>query len=188
LYQKFGFWPRFLTALMECPAGVENKDVRWIRFSQLSPGEKQDCLQACMELTSGIFPGLDLSREINSVDKQQLGDTVFIWEQGQLAGLAICHVGPGTEAGSGKCYIKFAAVRSGPAARSEFLRLLDACDAYAIRCGAAKLTAGVNLARLGAYQEMMLAGFRTTAQGVVMERNAEPGYNRPDVFLIDDWR
>ena len=38
------------------------------------------------------------------------------------------------------------------------------------------------------YREMLQAGFRTTRQGVVMERNAEPGYNRREVFLIDDWR
>jgi GNAT superfamily N-acetyltransferase len=188
LYQKFGFWPRFLTALMELPIGVENTDVRWIRYSQLAPGEKQACLQACTELTSAIFDGLDVSREINAADEQQLGDTLLIWDKGQLAGLAVCHVGPGTEAGSGKCYVKFAAVPSGPAARSEFRRLLDACRAYAAGRGVAKLQAGVNLARLEAYQEMLQSGFRTAVQGVVMERGAELGYNRPEVFLIDDWR
>jgi hypothetical protein len=46
----------------------------------------------------------------------------------------------------------------------------------------------MNLARLEAYREMLQAGFRATAQGVVMERNGEAGYNRPEVFLIDDWR
>jgi hypothetical protein len=46
----------------------------------------------------------------------------------------------------------------------------------------------MNLARLDAFREMLNAGFRTTMQGVAMERNADPGYNRPDVFLVDDWR
>jgi hypothetical protein len=35
---------------------------------------------------------------------------------------------------------------------------------------------------------MLQTGFRTTTQGVAMQLNADPGYNRPDVFLIDDWR
>jgi hypothetical protein len=35
---------------------------------------------------------------------------------------------------------------------------------------------------------MLQSGFRTTTQGVAMERNDATGYNRPDVFLIDDWR
>jgi len=32
------------------------------------------------------------------------------------------------------------------------------------------------------------AGFRATRYGVAMQRNGDAGYNRPDVFLIDDWR
>jgi hypothetical protein len=35
---------------------------------------------------------------------------------------------------------------------------------------------------------MLDAGFRATRLGVVMERNGAAGYNRPEVFLIDDWR
>jgi hypothetical protein len=50
------------------------------------------------------------------------------------------------------------------------------------------LEAGVNLARLDAYRDMLQAGFRTTSHGVAMQRNGDLGYNRPGVFLIDDWR
>ena len=52
-----------------------------------------------------------------------------------------------------------------------------------VRRGAKTLDAGMNLARLEAYREMLQAGFRATMQGVAMERNGDPGYNRPDVFL-----
>lgn len=188
LYQKFGFWPRFLTALMERPVTSERKSVEWTRFSESSTDEKRSRLQACSELTSSIYDGLDVEREIRAVDEQHLGDTVLTWTGSQLAGLAVCHAGPGTEAGSGKCYVKFGGARCGPNAPREFRRLLEACYDFAARCGATTLDAGVNVARLDAYREMLQAGFRTTRQGVVMERNAEPGYNRPDVFLIDDWR
>jgi GNAT superfamily N-acetyltransferase len=188
LYQKFGFWPRFLTALMEIPIGAKHKSTQWTCFSELSPEEKQSCLQACRELTSSIYDGLDVEREIRAVDEQTLGDTVLTWTGDKLAGLAVCHAGPGTEAGSGKCYVKFGAVRSEPNAPREFRRLLDASQEFAATRGAGSLDAGVNMARLAAYREMLEAGFRTTRQGVIMERNAEPGYNRPEVFLIDDRR
>jgi len=188
LYQKFGFWPRFLTALMDLQVSSERKSVEWTRFGELSTDEKRSRLQACRELTSSIYDGLDVEREIRAVDEQHLGDTVLTWAGSQLAGLAVCHAGAGTEAGSGKCYVKFGAVRCGPNAPREFRRLLEACYDFAAKCGATTLDAGVNLARLDAYREMLQAGFRTTRQGVVMERNAEPGYNRPEVFLIDDWR
>ena len=188
LYQKFGFWPRFLTALMELPVVADYNSAQWTCFSEFSPDEKQSCVQACREVTSTIYGGLDVEREIRAVDAQQLGDTVLTWTGSRLAGLAVCHAGPGTEAGSGKCYVKFVAVRCGPNAPGEFRRLLDACRGFAAARGATKLEAGMNLARLDAYREMLAAGFRTVTQGVAMERNAEPGYNRPDVFLIDDWR
>jgi GNAT superfamily N-acetyltransferase len=188
LYQKFGFWPRFLTALMEQPVKSERKSMEWTRFSESSTDEKRSRLQACRELTSSIYDGLDVEREIRAVDEQHLGDTVLTWTGSQLAGLAVCHAGPGTEAGSGKCYVKFGAVRCGPNAPREFRHLLEACHDFAAKRGAMTIDAGVNLARLDAYREMLQAGFRSTRQGVVMERNAEPGYNRPEVFLIDDWR
>ena len=190
LYQKFGFWPRFLTSIMELPVQTEpaSASTRWARFSDLSIGDKQLCVLACRKLTNCIYEGLDVEREIRAVDHQKLGDTVLTWRGGELAGFAVCHAGPGTEAGGGKCYIKFGAVRSGPNAAQEFRRLLDAGREFARSRGAGKLAAGVNLARLEAYREMLQAGFRTTMQGVAMQRGADPAYNRLEVFLIDDWR
>ena len=190
LYQKFGFWPRFLTALMELPVSSEpfSHSTRWVKFSGLSQEEKQLCIEACSELTNSIYEGLNLEREIRAVDEQQLGDTVVTWGGGEMRGFAVCHAGAGTEAGSDKCYVKFGAVRSGADAEHEFRRLLDACRQFARSRNAATLSAGVNLARLDAYREMLDAGFRTNRQGVVMEQNGDAGYNRPEVFLIDDWR
>jgi len=188
LYQKFGFWPRFLTALMERPAAENSGSVAWTRFGELPESEKPKCLQACRELTNSIYDGLNVGREIRAVDDQHLGDTVLTWDGSRLAGFAVCHSGAGTEAGSGKCYIKFGAVQSGPYSTLEFRRLLAASSEFGVSRGTNLLTAGINLARLGAYREMLQAGFRSTRQGVAMERHGKAGYNRPEVFLIDDWR
>jgi len=188
LYQKFGFWPRFLTALMEKQIGTESTSTQWTRFSLLSGQEKLACLEACRELTSSIYEGLDVEREILAVDLQHLGETVLTWNGSQIVGLAVCHSGPNTEAGTGKCYVKFGCVRGGPSAAREFRRLLHACREFGFSAGATTLIAGMNHARLEAYREMLQAGFRTTRQGLAMQRDADPGYNRPEVFLIDDWR
>lgn len=190
LYQKYGFWPRFLTSLMSLP--VEEKPPagrrKWLRFSDLSGTEKEECLQACREVTNSIYDGLDLDREIRAVDNQKLGDTLLTWDSGKLAGFAVCHVGARTEAGTGKCYIKFGAVRGGQDGAMQFRRLLEGCREFAYLRAANTLVAGVNLARVDAYREMLQAGFRAIAQGVAMERNGHAGYNRPDVFVMDDWR
>jgi hypothetical protein len=87
------------------------------------------------------------------------------------------------------CYVKFAAARPGSQAGANFSRLLDAIEEFASSRGLTKITAGVNLARRGAFTEMYARGFRTELQGVAMETgDASSGYNRDGVYLLDDWR
>ena len=188
LYQKFGFWPRFLTAIMARPVGSQANTRDWTRYSQGSAAEKSRCLEACREVSASLYEGLDLSGEINSVATQKLGDTLLLWEGGRLSGFAICHWGPGTEAGSGVCFVKFGAVRSGDKAGPAFERLLDACESLAKTMGVQRLVSGVNTARQDAYARMLFHGFRTLGQGVSMHRPNESGYSRADVYALDDWR
>jgi hypothetical protein len=84
--------------------------------------------------------------------------------------------------------VKFGAVARGGGASRDFGRLLDACEAFARGRGATNLIAGVNLAREGAYRELVARGFRGGLVGVAMQSGNEPGYNVPDVWAIDDWR
>ncbi|MBI2875773.1 MAG: GNAT family N-acetyltransferase [Candidatus Tectomicrobia bacterium] len=188
LYQRFGFWPRFLTAIMSRPVPPVGSLPPGSRYSEVPKNEQAGSLRACRQLTDALYQGLDLEREIRLVHAHGLGDTVLLWEPAGLAGLAICHCGPGSEAGSGACYIKFGAVRPGPTAGELFDRLLDACEALAAAQGMSCLVAGVNLGRHEAYRRMIARGFRTEQQGVVMQRPNEPGYHRPDIYAIDDWR
>lgn len=193
LYQKFGFWPRFLTAIMSKKPVGENA-AKLARYSQLAPAEKERAVAACKTLTGNIYAGLDLTTEIRAVESQRLGDTVMIYDDDNddggcsLAGFAICHCGPGTEAGTGNCYVKFGAAAPGPACAERFERLLDACEAFAHSQGMSRIIAGANTARHDAYRIMISRKFRTDVQGVTMHRPNEPGYNREDVYLIDDWR
>jgi hypothetical protein len=34
----------------------------------------------------------------------------------------------------------------------------------------------------------LLKGFRSYMTGIIMQRNNKLGYNRPDVYAIDDWQ
>jgi hypothetical protein len=102
--------------------------------------------------------------------------------------LAICHCGAGSEAGGGACYIKFGAVAPGPDAALQFERLLDACESLAAESGLQRLEGGVNAGRRDAWRRMQARGFRPDFIGVAMHRGHRAGYNRPDVYAIDDWR
>lgn len=183
LYQKFGFWPRFLTALMSKPVAGP-KGTSALLYSEANDSDRQQMVDACRTLTDSIYAGLDVTIEIGSVQQHNLGETVVIWDRDTVDAFAVCHCGEGTEAGPGKCYLKFAAAR-GEAALG---RLLDACENMAAARGLQSIDAGVNLARSGAYRIMLQRGFKSRAQGVAMQRPDQPGFNRPDAFVIDDWR
>jgi GNAT superfamily N-acetyltransferase len=189
LYQKFGFWPQHLTAILSKEILPGPMDSHWTRFSRLPEPARAAALRECRELTDEIYAGLDLTREILAVASQSLGDTVLLSEGSRLVALAVCHCGAGSEAGSGTCYVKFGAARPGPLAARNFERLLDACQQLAAESGLTRFVAGMNLARVEAYRCMLARGFRADFLGVLMATLATaPGYNRPGVFLIDDWR
>ncbi|MBI2149053.1 MAG: GNAT family N-acetyltransferase [Acidobacteria bacterium] len=188
LYQKFGFWPRYLTAIMSKAIRQTPRDPGWNEFSEKSGAEREGLIRECRQLTDAIYSGLDVSLEIRSVAAQKLGETVLLRGGARLDGFAVCHCGAGTEAGSGNCYIKFGAVRPSPAAEQDFGRLLTACEQMAAAKGATRLSSGVNTARSKAYRQMLERGFRTDRQGVAMQKPNEPAYNHPGVYVIDDWR
>src|SRR5262249_25066871 len=127
LYQKFGFWPRFLTMIMSIPLRqVEEQQQQqqqresksntpssfhWSRFSEIPSHKQEQMLDKCRLTTNSVYDGLDLKHEIVSVSKQNLGDTILLYrndntnnttakddDDNSLAGLAVCHCGAGTEA------------------------------------------------------------------------------------------
>ena len=187
LYQKFGFWPRFLTAIMSRPVEEHDAEAPDL-YSSVAPDDQTNVLRQCRELTSALHDGLDLEREIRAVATQQLGDTVLVWDGARLGAFGVCHLGADTEAGTGGCYVKFGAARPGPGVRDRFDRLLGACIGLASARGLARVDAGISLARDEAYRAMRRAGFRTQIHGVCMHRPNEPGYHRAGVYAIDDWR
>ncbi len=187
LYQKFGFWPQHLTAVMTRPVVAPTGAAHYATYSQLPDAQRKAALGDCHGITDAIFDGLDVAHEIRAIDEQGLGDTVLLTDASGLAGFAACHCGAG-EASSGTCFVKFAAVRPGPDAADLFERLLDSCELIAGDRGVEAIIAGVNVARHDAYRRLIARGYRTLIQGVRMHRPDGPGFCRPDVYLLDDLR
>jgi len=188
LYQKFDFWSRFLTPVMSKQVAPSIAQHRYALFSELPATQKEEILAACRDTTGEIYEGLDVSREVLAVASQRLGDTVLLLDGSKVSAFAVCHVGPKTEAGSGNCYVKFGAVRPEASAQRIFEELLNTCEAYAAARGMGRLTAGVNMSRHEAYEVMVRREFRTDLMGVAMQRANDPGFNRPGIYVLDDWR
>ncbi len=188
LYQRFGFWPRFLTVVLE--GAVAGPACEFVCWSRLAEPERVRLGAAARALTDAVHPGLDVTREIVAVGAQGLGDVVALpaGASDRLDGVAGCHCGAGSEAGGDACYVKFGAVRPGPHAPERFAALLDACAALARERGVSRLVAGVNTARRSAYRELLARGMRIDILGVSMQRGGDPAYDHPDSFVLDDWR
>jgi len=188
LYQQFGFWPRFLTAVMKKPVVAGTRLLLPATFAQLTENEQLLFIAESSSLTNKILSGLTVENEISAVQARSLGDTVILRDGKRLSGFAVCHCGPGTEAGFDTCLIKFGAVRPGAAAAEAFRGLLNACETFAAARGMKVLTASVNTARHEAYCLLLERGFATHILGVTMHRPNEELYSRPGAFLMDDWR
>ena len=192
LYQKFGYWPRYLTAIMTRtpeagPAGRAKPASAPALLSAFTKSQREQAIQACGRLTHKIDKGLDLAGEIRAVLAQRTGDVVLTYTRGVLDAFAVCLNGPGSEGGDKTCYIKFGAARAGAGAGARFDKLLDTCEAFASSRGAT-IEAGVNLAREDAYRRLRSHGYRVAMQGVAMQSPHADGFNRADVYVMDDWR
>jgi GNAT superfamily N-acetyltransferase len=187
LYSQHGFWPGSLTAItakqVDSPPGAPPA---FRTFAELKATET--ALADCRRITDALHSGLDLEQEIRAVSEQGLGDTIFVGEEDAPAGIAVCHVGEGSEAGPGACYVKFAAVTSGEGAAGRFGLLLDACEAYAGGRGLTRLVTGINMGREHASRMVLDRGFRTLALGAAMHRPNEPAWDRSGAYVLDDRR
>lgn len=189
LYQRFGYWPRGLTAIQQKPVDPARTSASSaIAFSTLNAREQGAQLAAARGLCEALFPGLDVTREIRTVLACRLGETLLLWRHEGLAAVAICHFGARSEAPPDGCYVKFAAVRPGPDAGADFSSLLDSVEGLAIAHSLKVIEAGTNFERIGATNELRARGFRITSCGVRMVRGEYPDYTKPDVFAIDDLR
>jgi GNAT superfamily N-acetyltransferase len=189
LYQKFGFYPRYLTAIMAAPAGPGPALPGGARYSAYSADQRKQIEALCGDLTDALYDGLDVSGEIRTVAARGLGDTLLVWDgASRLGAFAICHWGPASEAGADRLFVKFGAVRPGAGDDARFAALLDGCVALARDVGMGDVVAGVNLAREEAYGQMRSRGFRSQVQVVTLHRPNEPGYSRSGIYALDDWR
>jgi hypothetical protein len=100
----------------------------------------------------------------------------------------LCHVGAASEAVTGSCYVKFAAVRPGAAGVCRLDGLLDACETFAAQRGAGRLEVGVSLGRRDAADLLDERGHRTFRHGVAMHRPAEEPTAMSAQLVLDDWR
>ena len=182
LYQRYGFWPRRLTAsLSQAPETVESAE--FSGYSTLGTGDQATALADIRSLCAPIFTGVDPTAEVAAIAKQRLGETLIVrGSGGAVAAFAIAHHGAGSEAGSKDVAVKFGAAAGGEAYR----RLLDAVLSYGAEVNAERVSVAVNAAREDAYRATLERGFCIGMLGVAMVRGDVA--DDPGAWLIEDYR
>ena len=193
LYEAYGFRMQRITAVMEQAVDAAPEMPPAARFySELTKTDQQAVLAECRRIADGVFPGLDLTREVLSIEANGFGDTIFMGAEHALTGFACCHQGAGSEAGSAQTLVKYAAVSPGGDVRTEFGKLIAACESFAALRGTKRLVAGTNTGRAACYEALLDLGFRSWMNGIAMLKPAADagvdGYNVAGIFAVDDWR
>jgi len=187
-YGKFGFSPRFLTTILIKYVVNTQQVLQALRYSQLTLEQQAEAILATIQLTNEVYEGLDLSREIRSVQEQGLGETLLLWDEKELISFAVCHYGAGSEAEHQSCYVKFGAVRPGNKSGENFAQLITELEVFTVKTGLFSLMAGVNTACDKAYNCLLGRGFRVAIIGLAMHLPNEPAYNHSDSYVINDCR
>lgn len=129
LYQKFGYWPRYLTAIMT-RAPEAGAMAQPILLAALGKAEREQVIQGCAKITHQIDKGLDLSDEIREVLAQRTGDVLLtLGRGGAPSAFAICLHGPGSEGGPKPASSSSAQCGAAPAPEN----VLRNCSMHAMR-------------------------------------------------------
>ena len=187
LYEGVGFHPQTMHSCMAKPVAPTGNGGTHVLYSTLDEAGRIAALAACREISGASYPGLDVGNEIEAVRTLKLGDTALLTRGNAIIGFAVCHSGKGSECGSGTILAKLAFVRPGAGANAELVALLRCCETLGRALGAARFVACTNAAR-GSYGVLKDYGFRAFMNGIVMMQRNDPGYHRPEVFALDDWR
>jgi GNAT superfamily N-acetyltransferase len=91
-YSGLGFLPSHLTITLTLESAPSERAPYLL--SVLPATDKRDVVQSCRGLAVQVASGADYSREIETTDRLEIGDTVLLMEKGRLVGFALCHTVP----------------------------------------------------------------------------------------------
>jgi GNAT superfamily N-acetyltransferase len=197
LYQKYGFHPGHIIAMMSRLVSsasnfARNSAADLELYSSHGVDRRAEILSECRQITASIYEGLDLSKEIEVVEKLSIGETVLLRKESRLVAFAICHNGAGSETETDVLYIKFAAALlhedTHKNTDENFRTLIAKCTLLAQTRMANMMFFGVNTARHDAYRAVLEEGFKIDSLSLAMQSPNRPLYNHAGVYVIDDWR
>jgi len=198
LYHKFGYKPKHLTAIMSRaidrgtprpPAAKAAKaPLAMRRFSTLEETKKKAALARMHRITSAVYRGLDLAKEVEIVDGLALGDTLLLERGREILGFAICHSPGVSEAPTGALYVKFLAIDPAQKRPEQLLEFVAGVEALGTELGVQRVILPVYSRYWAAYSMLVQCGYAIDFTMVRMQRGKQEDYEDPTHLVLDDWR
>jgi GNAT superfamily N-acetyltransferase len=192
-YQRYGFWPTWLSASMMLPVNALEAPGKAIfrteLLSRLANSDASNIIASCAELSAQAEAGLDWTAECVHLLNSRAGDVVALIADERVVGFAICATGDGSEAGSGNCLIKAALVRD--LAGDPVMTvggLFAAVSAFASSLGLTNLIATVSTGNLATYRAMLANGFVAQIHQIVMSRSTAAKKSDSNIHVFEDLR
>ena len=199
LFQKFGYRPKGLTAIMSRAVDRGEPDpigggrtvrsgltVR--RYSTLEEAKKKAALARFHRITNAICRGMDVAKEIEIVDGLALGDTVLLERGRDLLGFAVCHAPGVSEAPTGALYVKFLAVDPQYRKPETLEHFVAAIEELGHEQGIARVILPVYTRYWQAYTTLLRCGYHMDFTMVRMQHGKPEDYEDESHLVLDDWR
>jgi predicted N-acetyltransferase YhbS len=197
LYHKFGYQPKYLTALMSRPLdrGAPRPAIKLARgpltvrrFSTLEEARKKASLARFHKITNAICRGMDLAKEVEIVDGLALGDTLLLERGRDLVGFAVVHTPGVSEAPTGALYVKFLAIDPAQKRVEHLEQFVAAVEDLGHDLGVQRVILPVYLRYAAAYSTLIRCGYHVDFTMLRMQKGKQEDYEDPTHLVLDDWR
>ncbi len=181
-YARLGFTPGALTLTLTLEAQPAERSP--LLLGALTPTDRAAMVVACRDLAQRVLPGYDFTREIELTDQLAAGDTVLLWNDGALAGYALCHTAPLVE---GRAREELRVLKLVLADEAEMPRMGIILADYARRSGARRVAVRVQGNYPGVFRAMVNQGARVRWSDLRMTLDGTPEVHPARGVLLSNW-
>jgi GNAT superfamily N-acetyltransferase len=186
-YSSLGMIPGYLTLTVTIDgtfAPPLSGRTTSVRLGSLTPDELDHSVKACHALTESLLPGYDFSREICLTEELALGDTLMLFNGGNLTGFALCHSVPLVE---GRVREELRVLKLVATSDEDFDALISVLSDHARRSGTRRVAVRTEGQYPTAYRQLVKRGARVRWSDLRMtlEGYAEPKPSKG--IVLSNW-
>jgi GNAT superfamily N-acetyltransferase len=181
-YSRLGFLPGRLTLTVTIDAAAADRPS--LLLGRLGTREKEQTLEECAALLSGLAPGYDYTREIVLTDERSLGDTLLLRRGHEITGFALCHTAPLVE---GRAREELRVLKLVLANEALFEHATRALSDFARRSGTRRVAFRLQGDYAEIYQQLINLGGRVRWSDLRMVLDGYPEVRPEQGIVLSNW-